>query len=713
MPAFLRAINTNSIKTRLVLFFLLFGIVPALCMLAVYLAFKGSIETAFRAPVKDTAAAIGDVIDRNLFERYGDVQAFGLNAAASVPENWRNPSPSNQLVAAMNGYMTNYGIYRLMMLVDPQGGVLAVNSIDPSGKTIDTSGIYQQNFEGASWFKKALAGEFLEGKNGFTGTVVEQPSNNELIAALYGDDGFTIPFAAPIRNATGETIGVWVNFADFGLVEEIVATFYKSLAARGLTRSEITILDPEGRVIVDYDPVANGATYKRNPDVIGKLNLVDKGVEAAVAAVRGDSGVMLSTHARKKVEQAAGYAHMKGAYNYSGLRWSVLTRILDEEVNATTQTVAFWMGVAIVVAILATAVFAWLIAGGLAGAITSMTSAMRALADGNKAIAVPGLGRKDEIGGMAGALQVFKESALEMERMQEAQQEAERKAQEDKRRAMSTLADTFQSSVGAIVTQVSSAAIQLQSTAQGMTATAEETSRQSTAVAAASEEATTNVQTIASAAEELTASVNEISRQVTDAAQIAGRAVEDAKKTDSTVQGLADTAQKIGNVIQLINDIASQTNLLALNATIEAARAGEAGKGFAVVASEVKNLANQTAKATEDIGSQINAMQAVTAEAVSAIRNITATIEKISQISTTIASAVEEQGAAMKEIARNVDQTAMGAKEVTRNIDGVSQAASQTGQSASEVYGATQVLTKSAEDMKVQIDQFLHNVRAA
>lgn len=713
MPSILRAVNLSSIKTRLVLFFVLFGAVPALAVFGIFFSFKATIEDVGRAPVKDTAVAIGDVIDRNLFERYGDVQAFGVNVAAVTQENWRNPSSANPLIAAMNAYMTNYGIYRLMVLVDTQGGVLAVNSVDALGKTIDTSGVYSINFAAASWFKRALAGQFLEGKNGFTGSVVEQPANNPVVAALYGDDGFTIPFAAPVKNAAGEAIAVWVNFADFGLVEEIVATAYQALAARGLDESEITVLDPQGRVLVDYDPKANGAAYKRNPEVIGKLNLVERKVAAAVAAVRGESGVMLSTHARKKVEQAAGYAHMSGAYNYPGLGWSVLTRVSDAEMNATVHAIEFWMQAAIVVTVVVALVLAWFIGSGMASSIVGMTAAMRALADGNKGIEVPGLGRKDEIGGMAGALQVFKESAIEMDRMQAAKKEAERKAEEDKRSAMNTLADSFQSQVGTIVTQVSSAATQLQTTAQGMTATAEETSRQSTAVAAASEQAAMNMQTISAATEELTASVNEITRQVTDAAQIARHAVDDAKKTDGTVQGLAEAAQKIGNVIQLINDIASQTNLLALNATIEAARAGESGKGFAVVASEVKNLAGQTAKATEDIGVQIAAMQSVTNEAVTAIRNIGETIGKISQISTTIASAVEEQSAAMQEIARNVEQAASGTKEVTRNIDGVSQAASQTGQSAHEVFDATQLLTKSAGDMKTQIDQFLRNVKAA
>lgn len=713
MHTIARAVSFNSIKTRLVAFFLLFGVVPALCLMAVYFSFKGTIEDAFRAPVKDTAVAVGDVIDRNLFERYGDVQAFGVNAAAWAPENWRNPSPANPLIAAMNAYMTNYGIYRLMILVDPQGGVLAVNSVDPTGKPLDTSGVYQMNFAGASWFKDALAGKFLEGKNGLTGTVVEQPVENPVVANLYRDDGYIITFAAPVRNAAGERIGVWVNFADFGLVEEIVMTFYKSLAARGLDAGEITVLDPQGRVIVDADPKLNGATYKRNPEIIGKLNPVEKGVAAAVAATRGENGVNLSTHARKNVEQAAGYAHTTGAYNYPGLGWSVMVRVADGDINAVANLVALWMKIAVVVSIAAIALMAWLIGRNIAGSISGMTQAMRALAGGNKAIAVPGVGRKDEVGGMADALQVFKDQAVEMDRMHAAAKEAEKKAEEDKRRAMVALADNFQASVGEIVTSVSAASTQLQTTAQGMTATAEETSRQSTAVAAASEEAATNVQTIAAAAEELTASVNEISRQVADAARIAGQAVDDARKTDGTVQGLNQAAQKIGNVVQLINDIASQTNLLALNATIEAARAGEAGKGFAVVASEVKSLATQTARATDEIGVQIKAMQSVTTEAVSAIRAISATIEKISQISTAIAGAVEEQGAAMKEIARNVEQAAEGTKEVTRNIDGVSQAASQTGQSANEVLDATRLLSKSASAMKTQIDAFLNKVKAA
>ena len=231
--------------------------------------------------------------------------------------------------------------------------------------------------------------------------------------------------------------------------------------------AEITVLDPQGNIIVDYDPKTNGAIYTRNPEVIGKLNLAAKGVEAAVAAVRGESGVMLATHARKKIEQAAGYAHTVGAYAYPGLGWSVLVRIEDTEINAIANQVALWMQIALVVSVVAIALLAWLIGRSIAASISGMTEAMRALAGGNKAVAVPGVGRKDEIGGMAGALQVFKDQALEVDRMQEAAKAAEKHAEEDKRRSMHALADGFQASVGEIVKSVTSASTQLQSTAPG------------------------------------------------------------------------------------------------------------------------------------------------------------------------------------------------------------------------------------------------------
>ena len=344
--------------------------------------------------------------------------------------------------------------------------------------------------------------------------------------------------------------------------------------------------------------------------------------------------------------------------------------------------------------------------------LRSMTGAMTELAGGNYGIDIPAVGRKDEVGEMAGAMVVFKEN------MVKAKEAAEREAAEQQARVlrsqtMEKLTREFDADVTAVLKTVASASTELQATATSMTATAEQTSRQSTAVAAAAEEASANVQTVASAAEELTSSVSEISRQVTESTAIATKAVADAENTNAQIRGLAEAAQKIGEVVNLITAIAEQTNLLALNATIEAARAGEAGKGFAVVAAEVKNLANQTAKATEEIATQISGIQNATGEAVTAIEGISGTIREISEIATVIASAVEEQGAATKEIARNVQQAAKGTSEVTSNIDGVNQAATETGSAAAQVLGASSELSKQSEQLRSQVERFLAGVKSA
>jgi methyl-accepting chemotaxis protein/CHASE3 domain sensor protein len=363
--------------------------------------------------------------------------------------------------------------------------------------------------------------------------------------------------------------------------------------------------------------------------------------------------------------------------------------------------------VAVIIGVLA----AWLIGTGISKPIVNMTGAMGRLAEGDTTSEIPAQGRGDEVGSMAAAVQIFKENAIEVERLKLEQEATEKRAEEEKRAAMNKMADDFQSSVGGIVESVSSASTQLQSTAQSMSATAEQTSQQSTTVAAAAEQASANVQTVASATEELSSSIAEISRQVSQSSQIAGRAVKDAGETDEQIQGLAQAAGKIGEVVSLITDIAEQTNLLALNATIEAARAGDAGKGFAVVASEVKNLANQTAKATDEIGAQIGGIQTATKDAVTAIQGIGKTIGEINEIATTIASAVEEQDAATKEIARNVEQAAIGTQDVTSNIGSVNQAASETGAASGEVLEAAQRLSGESETLRGEVDKFIAEVR--
>jgi methyl-accepting chemotaxis protein len=371
-----------------------------------------------------------------------------------------------------------------------------------------------------------------------------------------------------------------------------------------------------------------------------------------------------------------------------------------------------WIFVTLVLATLLCAAMGFMIIVGVSRPITAMTETMRRLAGGDMAAEISGVDRKDEIGKMASAVRVFKDNALETERMRAEQQEAERSGVERRKQDMRKLADSFEGAVGEIIETVSSASTELEASASTLTKTAERTQQVTTMVAAASEEASTNVQSVASATEELTSSVNEISRQVQESARMANEAVDQARKTNDRVGELSKAAARIGDVVELINTIAGQTNLLALNATIEAARAGEAGRGFAVVASEVKALAEQTAKATGEIGQQISGIQAATQESVGAIREISGTIERLSEISSTIAAAVEEQGAATQEISRNVQQAAQGTREVSSNITDVQRGAGETGSASSQVLSAAQSLSRDSNRLRLEVGKFLNTVRA-
>ena len=400
--------------------------------------------------------------------------------------------------------------------------------------------------------------------------------------------------------------------------------------------------------------------------------------------------------------------------NYEGKPVAVI-----EVINDTTQYVAvvasaqrnFVLGTG---AILIVGVLLALFLGrSLSRPLAAITATMNRLSGGDTAVTIPGSARRDELGIMATAVQVFKDSMIETVRLKAEQEMSKRRAEEERRNAVLDLTSKFEAGVGSIVGSVAAAAIELQATARTMATTSEQTTRQSSTVAAASQQATANVQTVASATEELSASINEISKRVTESSDMIREAVEQANASNEEVRSLNAAAQRIGDVVKMISDIASQTNLLALNATIESARAGEAGRGFAVVASEVKALASQTGQATEQVSVQIKAMQEATQRSALSIQGITDAIGRVNATAATIASAVEEQGAATQEIARNVAQAAQGTQEVTANIASVSKAANLTGETAAQMLTAASELSTDGDRLKQQVEAFLGVVRAA
>jgi methyl-accepting chemotaxis protein len=698
-------------------------ILPAVAVLllslaAVYVAVLREamvLENSSMTSLASAARSVQDKIDRCLFERYGDVQAFGLNRTFHRDLKTFTDAERMGIISLLDDYAKSYGCYDLSLVTDTTGKIVAVNTQSPQGDPLPNAHLLiGRSVADTAGFRNAAGGQFTTYKDNdaLTGTYVDAPEKNAFIAEVYGDKApsWTITLTAPIHDAqTGEVRGYWQNYFDCAMIEKIVADQYVEEKKLGLSSSELNVVDGKGNLIVDVDPFQPGDQKLRASDLF-KFNFFDAGVDIAVASKKSaePDGVADGKNLRKSkalgkdLIQPGGFARSVPVLGYAGSGYTTFVRAEPAELFRVTNTLKFVTEIVAIVGLCLGVLILWFVGKAIVGGINNVKSAIVGLAAGDISREISARAN-DEVGAMArafnqarnGLKNVFGADHVDWQNIAEKQRDAARLT-ESLKVTLTTIGQNSQT--------LASASEELTAVSQQMSANSEETSTQASVVAAASEQVSKNVATVAASAEELSASVREIAKNSGEAARVASEAVSVASETNRTITKLGDSSVEIGKVVKVITSIAEQTNLLALNATIEAARAGEAGKGFAVVANEVKELAKQTATATEDISRKINIIQGDTTSAITAIAQIGKVIGRINDISNTIASAVEEQSATTNEIARNASEAAKGSQEISKNISNVGIAAQNTTQGANNTLSAATELAKLASDLKRIVD---------
>ncbi len=656
-----------GIAAKLVTIFVIFGAVPMTAVGLIAFGAADDMKEKIGSRFMSESIGLADKIDRNLFERYGDVQAFGFNDAITRTSQWYDKTEYSVISQVMNKYVAAYGIYDLALLVDTSGDLIAVNYKNAQGEPIDSLALFDKNFSDTAWFK-ALKAESYTTKMPFTapgndissGTFIEDVHIDQDVANAYGNDGLVLGFSSPVYDENGSVVAYWSNRTNFGVIEQMFQDAYANLKELGFPGAELTLLNAEGKVIIDYDPSTTGTLdVARNYDVLMKLNLAEKGVELAQGAVKGGTGFVTAMHARKKISQVGGYAHLKGALGFPGMNWSILMRIPETEAAAEANAVQTKVMMTGIICLALLIPLGWWVGRKGASSLSAISSVAQQAADGDLSQRATGTS-KDEIGQLA--------------------------------QAMNSMLDNISNVVG----EVRQAAEHVSTASSEITQGNEDLSQRTSAQAGALEETSASM-------EEMTSTIKQNADNAKQANQLAVTAREVAEKggavTDKAVSAMDEinkSSKKIADIINVIDEIAFQTNLLALNAAVEAARAGEQGRGFAVVASEVRNLAQRSATAAKEIKALINESVQKVGDGSDLVNQSGQTLEEIVNSVKRVTDIIAEISAASQEQASGIDQ--------------VNKAVMQMDQGTQQNAALVEEATSASQSMKQQAGALIEQV---